>query len=143
MSINGKPEDYVHKRATRMSLTRPEDFALNEQFIKMVEASPMLWNIHTPLYRNRDAKDEKWSEIGQLFNLSGISAKNYKRGKKLNIFFIILGAEAYRKFVGLREKYKREQKLKDSPGSNGKSTWILYETMTFLDKVSFTRDRRW
>ena len=63
--------------------------------------------------------------------------------RKIKYFIIISGAEAYRKFVGLREKYKREQKLKDSPGSNGKSTWILYETMTFLDKVSFTRDRRW
>lgn len=76
-----------------------------------------------PQYRNREIKERKWGEIGAVFNLSG--------------------TDAYKKFVALREKYKREQKLRDSKTITETECWRLYDKMKFLDTVSFSRDRRW
>lgn len=107
----------------RMAINTPEDSTVNEQFIKMVEEVPILWNLHLPHYRNRELKDQKWAEIGAQFGLSGI--------------------EAYKKFVSLREKYKREQKLRESKGLPQTECWRLFDKLKFLDTVSFSRDRRW
>ncbi|EAT33673.1 AAEL014049-PA [Aedes aegypti] len=107
----------------RMSINTPEDCTINEQFIKLVHETPILWNLHLPLYRNREIKDQKWAEVGAVFNLSG--------------------TEAYKKFVALREKYKREQKLRESKSIAQTECWRLYDKLKFLDTVSFSRDRRW
>ncbi|XP_055637479.1 uncharacterized protein LOC129776098 isoform X1 [Toxorhynchites rutilus septentrionalis] len=107
----------------RVSINTPEDCTINEQFIKLVQETPMLWNLHLPQYRNRELKEQKWAEVGALFNLSG--------------------TDAYKKFVALREKYKREQKLRESKSIALIECWRLYDNMKFLDTVSFSRDRRW
>ncbi|KAL1400366.1 hypothetical protein pipiens_007491 [Culex pipiens pipiens] len=107
----------------RMAINTPEDSTVNERFIKLVEETPILWNLHMPMYRNREMKEQKWAEVGAPFNLSG--------------------SEAYKKFVALREKYKREQKLRDSKGLSQTECWRLYDKFKFLDTVSFSRDRRW
>ncbi|XP_055637480.1 uncharacterized protein LOC129776098 isoform X2 [Toxorhynchites rutilus septentrionalis] len=54
----------------RVSINTPEDCTINEQFIKLVQETPMLWNLHLPQYRNRELKEQKWAEVGALFNLS-------------------------------------------------------------------------
>ncbi|KXJ83709.1 hypothetical protein RP20_CCG002998 [Aedes albopictus] len=107
----------------RMSINTPEDCTINEQFIKAVHEQPILWNMHLALYRNRELKDQKWAEVGAVFNLSGI--------------------EAYKKFVALREKYKREQKLRHNKSYTQNECWRLYDKLKFLDTVSISRDRRW
>ncbi|XP_062551725.1 uncharacterized protein LOC134216985 [Armigeres subalbatus] len=107
----------------RMAINTPEDCTINEQFIKLVHDTPILWNLHLPLYRNREIKEQKWAEVGAVFNLSG--------------------TEAYKKFVALREKYKREQKLRESKTISQTECWRLYDKLKFLDTVSFSRDRRW
>lgn len=55
----------------------------------------------------------------------------------------LTGTEAYKKFVALREKYKREQKLRESKSIAQTECWRLYDKLKFLDTVSFSRDRRW
>ncbi|XP_058448289.1 uncharacterized protein LOC131428387 [Malaya genurostris] len=106
----------------RMSINTPEDNTINEQFIKLVKETPILWNIRLRDYRNRDMKIQKWAEIGAPFNISG--------------------TDAYKKFVALREKYKREQKLRESKNISQSESWRLYESLKFLDTVSFSRDRK-
>lgn len=106
-----------------MAINTPEDSSINEQFVKLVEETPILWNLHLPMYRNRELKEQKWAEVGKPFNLSG--------------------TEAYKKFVALREKYKREQKLRELKGLPQTECWRLYDKLKFLDTVSFSRDRRW
>ncbi|XP_053696304.1 uncharacterized protein LOC128743702 [Sabethes cyaneus] len=106
----------------RMSINTPEDITVNEQFVQLVRKTPILWNLHLPYYRNKRLKEQKWVEVGAHFNLTG--------------------AEAYRKFVGLREKYKREQKLAESRKLAPVDCWCLYEKLRFLDSVSISRERR-
>ncbi|XP_058818652.1 uncharacterized protein LOC131681699 [Topomyia yanbarensis] len=106
----------------RMSINTPEDTAVNEQFIKLVQDNPILWNFQLPQYRNREMKVQKWAQIGAPFNISG--------------------NDAYKKFVALREKYKREQKLRESKSISPNECWRLYENLKFLDTVSFSRDRK-
>lgn len=113
----------VNLAEMRMSINTPEDSSINERFIKLVEETPILWNLHMPMYRNREMKEQKWAEVGAPFNLSG--------------------TEAYKKFVALREKYKREQKLRETKSIAQTECWRLYEKLKFLDSVSFSRDRRW
>lgn len=55
----------------RMAINTPEDSTVNERFIKLVEETPILWNLHMPMYRNREMKEQKWAEVGAPFNLSG------------------------------------------------------------------------
>ncbi|XP_053696236.1 uncharacterized protein LOC128743643 [Sabethes cyaneus] len=106
-----------------MSVNTPEDSTVNEQFVQMVQDTPVLWNIHLPQYRNRELKDHKWREIGACFKLSG--------------------SDAYKKFVSLREKYKRQQKLAESKNLSPTDCWRLYDKFKFLDQVSFSRHKRY
>ncbi|XP_055613511.1 uncharacterized protein LOC129759952 [Uranotaenia lowii] len=107
----------------RIAINTPEDSTVNEQFIKLVQETPILWNLHLACYRNKELKHQKWAEIGAAFNISA--------------------QEAYKKFVALREKYKREQKLRETKSICEAESWRLYEKLKFLDTVSFSRDRRW
>ncbi|XP_055548180.1 uncharacterized protein LOC129731854 [Wyeomyia smithii] len=107
----------------RMSINTPEDSTVNEEFVQLVRDIPILWNMRLPQYRSRELKERKWAEVGARFNLSG--------------------SDAYKKFVALREKYKREQKLAESKKLSNVECWRLYEKLKFLDSVSISRDRRW
>ncbi|KAL9692078.1 hypothetical protein quinque_015976 [Culex quinquefasciatus] len=96
----------------RMAINTPEDSTVNERFIKLVEETPILWNLHMPMYRNREMKEQSGPKSGRPFNLSG--------------------SEAY-KVCCPPGKYKREQKLRDSKGLSQTECWRLYDKFKFLD----------
>lgn len=84
----------------------------HRKLIAIVKETPSIWDRSHPLFRDKEAKETKWEEIGQIM---GTSATNCREA-----------------FKSIREKYIRERDKAHQLGENYRE-WELLSHLTFLD----------
>lgn len=98
--------------------TTEETFRL----IEIIENKPVLWDLRTKAYRNRNLKDAAFEEIGGLFKTCG--------------------NEIARKFHNLRSQFneqKRKIKTKTSgqgADANFRTSWEYFNALKFIFDIS-------
>ena len=82
-------------------------------FINEIHLHPVLWNVETSQYKDRNSKKDGWAAVATKFEITS--------------------DEAYKKFRSLRTYAKDEEKKKKSGSAGGNQiTWFAYEAISFV-----------